>query len=123
MSSKILYVDDESDLRDLVDIALGLHPDLELRTCASGAEALKAVAEWRPDLLLLDVMMPGMDGPQTLNALKAAGHQVPSTVFLTARTGSEDIARLMALGARDVIAKPFDALALADRLRGYIDGE
>ncbi len=79
-------------------------------------------AEWQPALILLDVMMPGMDGPTTFSRL----HEVPATrdipvVFITARTQGPEIARFEALGARGVIAKPFDPMTLARLVRGYIE--
>ncbi len=64
--ARILYVDDEADIREVAAMAIGLDPELQVETCASGAEALLRAAEWQPDLILLDVMMPGMDGPTTL---------------------------------------------------------
>ena len=66
MSWRILYVDDEADIREVASLSLELDPDFEILTCASGHEALIRAREWMPDLILLDVMMPGMDGPTTL---------------------------------------------------------
>ena len=63
---RILHVDDEPDIREVVDMSLGLNPEFEVRACSSGAEAVAAAIEWSPALILLDVMMPGMDGPTTL---------------------------------------------------------
>src|SRR5205807_6815243 len=102
----VLYCDDEPDIREIVGLALGLDGRFVLRACASGAEALAAAAEWRPDLILLDVMMPGMDGPSTLAHLRAN----PSTacipiVFMTARTQQRERDRFMSLGSLGVIAK------------------
>jgi CheY-like chemotaxis protein len=116
--TKILYVDDEADIREVAQMALELDPDLEVRTCASGAEALEAVPTWKPDLILLDVMMPGMDGPTVFARLKAN----PSTagipvVFITARTQSIEVNGYRALGARGVLAKPFDPMTLSDQVR------
>jgi CheY-like chemotaxis protein len=59
---RILHVDAEPDIRELVDMSLALNPDFQVRACSSGAEAIEAAAEWSPYLILLDVMMPGMDG-------------------------------------------------------------
>ena len=67
---RILHVDDEPDIREVVDMALGLYADFEVRSCASGAEAITMAAEWSPFLIMLDVMMPGMDGPTTLAHLR-----------------------------------------------------
>ena len=85
----VLHVDDEPDIREVVDIALGLDPDFTVQGCASGFDALKAAAAKVPDIILLDVMMPGMDGPTLLARLRGN----PKTanipiVFMTARAKS-----------------------------------
>ncbi len=114
----VLYVDDEADLREIARLSLEVMGGLTVDVAASGAEALELIRRRRPDLVILDVMMPDMDGPATLAALcEAFGeHRVPM-VFLTARSEAAEVARLRALGAVDVIAKPFDPMALPDRLR------
>ena len=66
MRLKVLYVDDEADIREVATLALELHPEMEVRTESSGAAGLVTAADWRPDAILLDVMMPSMDGPTTL---------------------------------------------------------
>ena len=119
---RILHVDDESDIRDIVDLSLGLNPDFLVRACGSGAEAVKAAAEWSPYLILLDVMMPGMDGPATLAQLrKNPQTSTIPVVFMTARAQAREIDRFLALGAQGVISKPFDPMTLAaeveDQLR------
>ncbi len=117
----ILYVDDDDDIREIVDMALELDPDISLRMCSSGAQALSVVADWTPDLVLLDVMMPGMDGPETLSRLRAEGLDaaVP-VVFITARSQDKEVERLNTLGAAGVIAKPFDPMTLASQVRGFL---
>lgn len=104
---RILYVDDEPDIREIAVFSLQLDPSMEVRSCESGAEALQVAAEWKPDLILLDVMMPGMDGPTTLARLQ---EQEPTAdvpvVFITARTQPAEIERFKALGAQGVIASP-----------------
>ena len=121
MSLRILYVDDEPDIREIACLSLGLDPDLEVRSCGSGEQALRDAADWNPQLILLDVMMPGMDGPDTLAALRAqpetAGIKV---VFITARTQAADVERLSALGAAGLIAKPFDPMTLAAEARAFL---
>jgi two-component system OmpR family response regulator len=118
---KILYVDDEPDIRELVEISLGLDDRHEIRTCSSGAEALSVVPEWQPDLILMDVMMPGMDGPSTLAKLRESGvaEGIP-VVFMTARTQKYEIEHFMEIGAAGVIAKPFDPVTLAENARRYL---
>ncbi|MCY0148804.1 response regulator [Hoeflea sp. G2-23] len=115
---KILYVDDEDDIREIAGMSLELDPDIELRTAASGSAALAIVQEWLPDLILLDVMMPGMDGPETLARLKQDEvHGSVPVIFITARTRPEDIECFLGLGAEGVISKPFDPMTLATQAR------
>lgn len=115
---RVLHVDDESDIREVVDIALGLDPSLSLQGCASGAEAIKAASDWHPDLILLDVMMPGMDGPTTLAHLRESTEtaDIP-VVFMTARAQSRELDHFLSLGAAGVITKPFDPMTLAAEVR------
>jgi CheY-like chemotaxis protein len=123
VSDRILYIDDEADIREVAEMALELDPSFEVRTCASGLEGLATAREWQPALILLDVMMPELDGPGVLEKLR---HD-PSTaaipvVFITARTQGHEVERLRGLGARDVLAKPFDAMTLAAQVRALLDG-
>src|ERR1700681_3026453 len=97
---RVLHVDDEPDVRELVEISLALDPGLIVRGCESGQEAIDAVNEWSPDVILLDAVMPGMDGAGTLTRLR----QDPRTagipiVFLTAHTSSREVVHLFVLGA------------------------
>ena len=121
-SIRILHVDDEPDIREVVDISLGLNPDFEVRACASGTEAVSTAAEWSPRIILLDVIMPGMDGPATLAQLR----QNPKTsdipvLFMTARGQSREVDKFISLGAQGVIAKPFDPMKLAVLVRGHLE--
>lgn len=114
----ILYVDDDDDIRTVATFALEIVGGFEVIACGSGREALAAVATVAPQLLILDVMMPEMDGPSLLAELR----QQPATrltpaIFMTAKVQREEIERFMALGAIDVIAKPFDPMALPDSIR------
>jgi two-component system, OmpR family, response regulator len=120
---KILYIDDEPDIRELVEISLGLDDRHDVRTCGSGAEALEVAPVWQPDLILIDVMMPQMDGPATLAKLREnpATASIPA-VFMTARTQKYEVERFLALGAAGVIAKPFDPMSLAETVRQYLPG-
>jgi CheY-like chemotaxis protein len=115
---RILYVDDEADIREVATMALELEPGFEVKCAASGAEALALAAEWRPDLIMLDVMMPGMDGPSTLSRLRAdpATGMIP-VIFITARTQAQEVDRFLAAGAIGFIAKPFDPMQLASQVR------
>jgi CheY-like chemotaxis protein len=114
MQAKILYVDDEDDIREIAKISLELEPDFEVRLSSSGERAIDEAATWQPDLVLLDVMMPGMDGPETLRQL-AAGQRTSAipVAFVTARTQTHQVERYLAMGAVGVIPKPFDPMQLA----------
>ncbi len=117
---RVLHVDDEPDIREVVELSLGLDPDLAVRSCSSGGDGLAAAMAWSPDLILLDVMMPGMDGPTLLGHLR----ENPKTakipvVFMTARAQERELEHFRSLGAAGVIAKPFDPMTLAAALRRY----
>jgi CheY-like chemotaxis protein len=118
---RILLVDDEPDIREVVDVSLGLDREFRTRACASGADALVTAAEWSPSLILLDVMMPLMDGPATLANLRKNPRtaHIP-VVFLTARTQADEIGQYISLGAQGVLSKPFDPMTLAASVRSYL---
>jgi len=115
---RILYVEDEEDIRSVAQLALESVGGFTLKSCASGEEALREAEAFAPDLILLDVMMPGMDGPSTLRALREipALADVP-VAFMTAKVQPAEIAYFKSLGARKVIAKPFDPMTLAETVR------
>ena len=117
---RILYVDDEPDLREVAQMSLELDPELSVTSCSSGVQALNLVAESRFDLILLDVMMPDMDGPATLAKLRERADFVTPVVFITARAGSDETRKLIDLDAKGVISKPFDPMRLAAQVRAYI---
>ena len=118
---RILLVDDEPDIREVVDVSLGLDPEFRMRACASGADALVTAAEWSPTLILLDVMMPVMDGPTTLENLRKNPRTAHIPIlFLTARAQSGEIERFIALGAQGVLSKPFDPMTLAALVRRHL---
>lgn len=120
MTWRILYADDEPDLREIVEIALGMDAEFEVRTCGSGMEALAVFPDFEPHLVLLDVMMPEMDGPTTLAALRALpGGATAAIVFITARASASDRDTFLALGADGVIEKPFDPMALPRTVRNH----
>ena len=119
--TRILYVDDEADLREIAVMSLELDPEFEVRAAASGVEALEQARQWQPELILLDVMMPGMDGPATLAALKADPEttEIPAA-FITAKTHPRHVTDLKALGVRAVLAKPFDPMTLSGTVRALL---
>jgi two-component system, OmpR family, response regulator len=119
---KILYVEDEKDIQTVARMALEMVGKFTVMTFSSGSEAVSAFAQFRPDLVLLDVMMPGMDGATTLARIRAltGGETIP-VVFMTAKVQPHEIADLKKLGALDVIAKPFDPMTLSTSIRAIWD--
>lgn len=115
---RILLVEDEEDIRAVVELALEVIGGFTLKSCSSGAVALDCIETFNPQLILLDVMMPVMDGPSTLRAIrdKPAFEEVPA-VFMTAKVQPDEVRQYLALGAVDVIAKPFDPMTLSDSIR------
>ncbi len=114
----VLCVEDDPDIRALVELALGTVGGLAVTSCASGREALDRVAAVRPDVVLLDVMMPEMDGIETFERLAAGSETAPPPViFMTAKVQPREVERYLSLGALGVIAKPFDPMTLAADVR------
>ena len=116
--TSVFYVDDEPDIREVVEMALGLVPGLTVRTCPSGVQALLELPLLRPDLILLDVMMPGLDGPATLAQIRSDEtlRDLPA-IFMTAKALPQEVDRFMKLGAIGVISKPFDPMQLGKRIQ------
>lgn len=119
----VLYVDDEPDIREVVEISLRVVSDLDVRACESGEAALQMLQTFKPDLILLDVMMPGMDGAATFQRLRATpGLEDIPVIFMTAKALPQEVARFRELGAAGVIAKPFDAMQLGNQVRAIWEG-
>lgn len=118
MTLRILYVDDEADIREIVALSLSLDPGIQVETAGSGMAALERARRGDLDLILLDVMMPVMDGPAAFAALRKdeATRHIP-VGFVTARTQQHEVAHFLDLGAVGVIAKPFDPMTLAIQVR------
>lgn len=113
----VLYVDDEPDIREVVQMSLSLVDGLDVNICESGERALEFVPLLKPDLILLDVMMPGMDGPSTLVKLRTIpGFERVPVIFMTAKAMPQEVARFRELGAAAVIAKPFDPIQLGQQV-------
>ena len=116
--STILYVEDDPDIQAVAQMALELIGGFAVTVCSSGEQALLAAAASAPDLILLDVMMPSMDGPTTLAELRATpGLAGIPVIFVTAKVQTTEVEHYKSLGAVDVIAKPFDPMTLADTVR------
>ncbi|WP_373082665.1 response regulator [Zhongshania sp.] len=115
---RVLYIEDEPDIRLVAEIALRQVGRLDVVTCASGEEGLSLLNDFMPQLIILDVMMPGMDGPQILGKLRqlSAFKDTP-VVFITAKVQPDEVEQFKKLGAADVISKPFNPMTLADDVR------
>ncbi len=119
---RILYVEDEPDIQAVARLALENLGGFTVEVCSSGKEALSKIASYTPELILLDVMMPGMDGPTTLAELrKIPACAATPVVFMTAKVQPQEVAHYISLGAIDVIPKPFDPMTLADKVRSIWD--
>ncbi len=118
---KLLYVEDDPDIRSVAELALE-DEGFELIMCCSGEEALQVAEGLTPDLLLLDVMMPGLDGPETLKKLRDFPHiKDTPVIFMTAKIQLSEVQEYKAMGALDVIAKPFDVMTLADQIHKILE--
>ncbi len=120
---KVLYVEDDVDIREIATIALQDIGGLTVEVCESGAQALNVIDDFAPQLVLLDVMMPDMTGPETLVALRQQGSVTDATVvaFMTAKVHPEELERYYELGVTNIISKPFDPMTLADDVRAIWD--
>ena len=115
---KILHVEDEPDIQAVAKLTLEKVGGFIVESCTSGAEALEKISDFSPELILLDVMMPGLDGPATLAELrKIPGFKDVPVVFMTAKAQAHEIEEFLELGAIDVITKPFDIATLSDQIK------
>lgn len=116
--TRILYVEDDPDIQAIAMMVLETINGFTVEACNCGSEALQKAVPFKPDLILLDVMMPGMDGPETLKGLRAfAELETTPVVFMTAKVQPQEVQGYLDLGAAGVIAKPFDPMTLAQELR------
>ena len=115
---KVLVIDDERDVRDIARLSLVRLGSMEVSEAENGQEGLSKAAEEMPDAILLDVVMPVMDGPSTLAALRRnpATAAIP-VIFLTAKVVRNDESELADLGAAGIVAKPFNPLTLPSQVR------
>ncbi len=121
MPRKILIIDDEDDIREVAALSLESIAGWVVVTASSGAQGLARAIEHKPDAILLDVMMPGMDGPTTFRELRKnpATEKIP-VLLLTAKVHSSDTRRFADLGVESVLFKPFDPLTLADQISAVL---
>ncbi|MEP6389240.1 MAG: response regulator, partial [Halioglobus sp.] len=120
---KVIHVEDDDDIRELVELSLKISDEFEVLSCASGIEAMSAVGAFKPDLLLLDVMMPNMNGVETLENIRSLeGYSKIPAIFVTARAGVDKNKELFEAGALGVIVKPFEVATLAEQILTIFDG-
>jgi CheY-like chemotaxis protein len=124
MSRRILLIDDEPAIREVTRATLEIVAGWVVTEAGSGAAGVALAAADPPDAILLDVMMPDMDGPRALKELRAssATREVP-VLFLTAKVQATDIKRFWDLGVQGVIAKPFDPMGLASEIAAFLGWE
>ena len=118
---KVVFVDDDPDIREIVALALKVYSGIEVRAYGSVVQAIASAIAWKPDLVVTDLNMPGMDGSALLAALKSDSRtcQIP-VVFLTAGSNPATCDSLLQAGARAILAKPFDPRSLGQELLGLI---
>ena len=121
MPHKVLIIDDEDDIREVAALSLESVAGWDVITASSGSQGLARAIEHQPDAILLDVMMPGMDGPTTFRELRKnpATAKIP-VLLLTAKVQSSDQRRFADLGVESVLFKPFDPMTLADQIAGAL---
>jgi CheY-like chemotaxis protein len=124
MARKILIVDDEDDIREVAQMSLEMVGGWQVVPARSGAQAIELAAREQPDAILLDVMMPGMDGPTTFEHLQAVEEtrDIP-VIFLTAKVQGRERRTLDELGVRGVIPKPFDPITLPGQVSDVLNGQ
>ncbi len=115
----ILHVEDDPDIQEVAVLALETLGDYRVSTCSNGHDAINFVRDTPPQLILLDIMMPGIDGLSTLHAIRAlnGGDTIP-VIFVTAKVQKHEIEEYKSWGAAGVICKPFDAMSLATTVQG-----
>lgn len=120
---KVLIIDDDADIRLIAGLSLSRLGGMEVVEAASGAEGVRKAQDEKPDVILLDMMMPAMDGSATLAALRSQPATATTPViFLTAKAMRAEIERLRALGAAGVLIKPFDPRTLPAEVRALVEG-
>lgn len=120
---KVLIIDDEDDIRSVAAVSLSHFAGAEVVEACSGAKGVDLAASEQPDVILLDMTMPEMDGPATLAALRKSPDttNIP-VIFLTARAMRGDLERIKSMGAQGVVTKPFDPTSLATQVKQILEG-
>ena len=119
---RILIVDDEDDIREVAEVSLASVGGFDVSTAESGLQGIEKAREEQPDAILLDVMMPDMDGPSTFAELQRLEEtsDIP-VLFVTAKVQPADLRRFAELGVAGVLAKPFDPMTLSEQVAGALD--
>lgn len=118
---KVLIIDDDADIRLIAGLSLGRVGGMDVIEAASGVEGVRKAQEEKPDVILLDMMMPTMDGSETLAALRSQpATAMTPVIFLTAKAVGAEVERMRALGAAGVLIKPFDPRTLSGNVRALI---
>lgn len=119
---RVLIIDDEEDTRSIASMSLTILGGLEVIEAENGQDGVNKAAAEQPDVILLDMMMPIMDGPSTLEALRGNDRtrNIP-VIFLTAKAMTSEIERLKRMGARGILTKPFDPTVLATQMKAILE--
>lgn len=118
---KILIIDDEEDIRTIASLSLSMLAGVEVLEASGGRAGLEMAQQEKPDAILLDMIMPGFDGSDTIKALKADPNTAAiPVIFVTTRSMSSDLEKMRILGAAGVVNKPFDPMTLAERVRAIL---
>lgn len=119
---KVLIIDDEDDIRSVAALSLGILGGVDVVEADCGRDGISKAASEQPDVILLDMMMPEMDGPATLAALRdnSDTNMIP-VIFLTARAMTNEVEKLKQMGAKGILTKPFDPTALANQVRAILE--
>ena len=122
MLERILYAEDDSDIQQIAILALEAVGGFTVKACNDGSDALTVIENFNPQLLLLDVMMPNMDGPKALAKIREmdAFKKTPA-IFMTAKVQQEEVKKYLDMGAIGVIAKPFDPMTLAVQIQDILE--
>lgn len=119
---KVLIIDDEDDIRSVAALSLGILGGVEVVEAESGRDGISKAASEKPDVILLDMMMPEMDGVATLAALRnTQGVESIPVIFLTARAMSSEVENLKRMGAKGILTKPFDPTILATQVKAILE--
>ena len=120
---KVLIIDDDADIRAITRLSLRRVGGMDVIEAASGVEGMRKARDEKPDVILLDMMMPMMDGLETLAALRSQpATALTPVIFLTAKAVGDEVERITALGAAGVLIKPFDPRTLAEDVRALVKG-